>query len=68
MKRYKKYITKGVNEPISKIPFHSKAPIKRLSMLGINKIPQANTHLAVHFVDAKNKKIDDYRNVGIKKK
>lgn len=60
MKRYKKYITKGVNEPLSKVPFHSKAPIKRLSMLGKKNIPQANTHLAIHFVDAKNKKIDDY--------
>ena len=60
MKRFKKYITKGVNEPLSKIPFHSKAPIKRLSMLGKKKIPQANTHLAIHFVNAKNKKIDEY--------
>lgn len=60
MKRYKKYITKGVNEPLSKIPFHSKAPIKRLSMLGKKKIPDAKTHLAVHFVDAKNKKIKEY--------
>ena len=60
MKRYKKYITKGVNEPLSKVPFHSKAPIKRLSMLGKKKIPQANTHLAVQFVDAKNKKIGEY--------
>ena len=60
MKRYKKYITKGVNEPLSKVPFHSKAPIKRLLMLGKKEIPQANTHLAVHFVDGKNKKIDEY--------
>ena len=60
MKRYKKYITKGVNEPLSKIPFHSRAPIKRLSMLGKKKIPDAKTHLAVHFVDAKNKKIKEY--------
>lgn len=60
MKRYKKYITKGVNEPLSKVPFHSKAPIKRLSMLGKKNMPQANTHLAVHFVDARNKKIDEY--------
>ncbi len=60
MKRFKKYITKGVNEPLSKVPFHGKAPIKRISMLGEKKIPQANTHLAVHFVDAKNKKIDEY--------
>ena len=60
MKRYRKYITKGVNESLSKVPFHSKAPIKRLSMLGKKMIPQANTHLAVHFVNAKNKKIGEY--------
>ena len=60
MKHYKKYIVKGVNEPLSKVPFHSKVPIKRISMLGKNKIPQANTHLAIHFVNAKNKKIDEY--------
>lgn len=60
MRRYSKYITKGVSEPLSKVPFHSAAPIKRLAMLGKNKIPQANTHLAVHFVDAKNKKILEY--------
>ena len=60
MRRYSKYITKGVSEPLSQVPFHSAAPIKRLSMLGKNKIPQANTHLAVHFVDVKNKKIPEY--------
>jgi len=60
MRRYRKYITKGINEPLSKIPFHGKAPIKRLSMLGKKNIPQGNTHLAVHFVDADSKKIDEY--------
>ena len=60
MKRYRKYITKGIREPLYKVPFHGKASIKRLSMLGKNKIPQANTHLAVHFVNAKNKKIGNY--------
>lgn len=60
MKRFQKYITKGVSEPLSKVPFHGKAPIKRLSMLGKKKIPKANTHLAVHMVDAKHKKIDEY--------
>lgn len=60
MKRYKKYITHGTAESLSKVPFHSNAPIKRVSMLGKKSIPQANTHLAVHFVDAKNKKIGEY--------
>ena len=52
MKRYLKFIKKGVNEPLSKVPFHGKAPIKRLSMLSKNLIPQSDTHIAVHFVDA----------------
>lgn len=60
MKAYRKFITKGVNEPLQKIPFHGKAPIKRLSMLGKTSIPESKTHLAVHFVDASRKKIPEY--------
>jgi len=60
MKRYQKLIKKGVNEPLSKIPFHGKAPIKRLSMLSKKLIPKSNTHIAVHFVDSKKNKISDY--------
>lgn len=60
MKVYRKFITKGVNEPLQKIPFHGKAPIKRLLMLGKKSIPKSNTHLAVHFVDATGKKIPEY--------
>lgn len=60
MRHYRKFITKGISEPLSKVPFHTAAPIKRLAMLGKNNIPQANTHLAVHFVDVKNKKIPEY--------
>ncbi len=59
MKRYQKFIKKGVNEPLSKIPFHSKAPIKRLSMLSKKLIPKSSTHIAVHFVNSK-KKIPEY--------
>ncbi|PIW34749.1 MAG: 2-isopropylmalate synthase, partial [Nitrosopumilales archaeon CG15_BIG_FIL_POST_REV_8_21_14_020_33_23] len=33
MQKYKKYITKGIHEPLSKIPFHQKTSIKRISML-----------------------------------
>ncbi len=60
MKRYQKFIKKGVNEPLSKIPFHGKAPIKRLSMLSKKLIPKSNTHIAVHFINPKSKKIPDY--------
>jgi hypothetical protein len=63
MKRYQKFITKGVNEPLSKIPFHEKAPIKRRSMLSKKLIPESNTHIAVHFVNSKTKKNSDYSKV-----
>lgn len=59
MKRYQKFIKKGVNEPLSNVPFHSKAPIKRLSMLSKKLIPKSNTHVAVHFVNSK-KKMPEY--------
>ena len=60
MNRYKKFIKKGVNEQISKIPFHNYAPIKRLSMLSKKHFPSSNTHVAVHFVNAKHKKMSEY--------
>jgi hypothetical protein len=60
MKRYQKYIKKGVNEPLSKVPFHSKAPLKRLSMLNKKLIPESSTHIAVHFINPSQKKIPEY--------
>ncbi len=56
MKRYQKFIKKGFNEPLSKVPFHGKAPIKRLSMSSKKLIPKSNTHIAVHFINSKSKK------------
>jgi quercetin dioxygenase-like cupin family protein len=50
--KYQKFIKKGVIESLDKVPFHSQAPIKRLSMLNKTLIPQSDTHVAVHFVDA----------------
>ncbi len=52
MNKYQKFIKKGVIESLDKVPFHSEAPIKRLSMLNKTLIPQSDTHIAVHFVDA----------------
>lgn len=60
MSRYGKLIKKGINQPLSSVPFHSKAPIKRLSMLSKTLIPQAKTHIAVHFVSANGKSIPEY--------
>ncbi len=52
MNKYQKFIKKGVIESRDKVPFHGKAPIKRISMLNKSLIPQSDTHVAVHFVDA----------------
>lgn len=60
MRKYKKYITKGIHEPLSKIQFHKEAPIKRISMLSKKTIPESKIHAAVHFVDAIDKKISKY--------
>ena len=60
MNRYKKFIKKGVSEQISKIPFHNYAPMKRLSMLSKKRFPSSNTHVAIHFVNGKHKKMSEY--------
>ena len=59
MNKYQKFIKKGVDEPLESVPFHGKAPIKRLLMLGKSLVPQSDTHIAVHFVDA-SKKLPEY--------
>ncbi len=55
MEKYRKFIQSGIKESIDTIPFHKKAPIKRISMLNKSMIPESNTHVAVHFVDASRK-------------
>ena len=60
MNSYKKFIKKGVNERISKIPFHNYAPIKRLSMQSKKRFPNSNTHVAEDFVKGNHKKISEY--------
>jgi mannose-6-phosphate isomerase-like protein (cupin superfamily) len=58
--KYRKYITRGILEPIHKVPFHSKAPIKRTLMLGKNQPTPSKIHLAIHQVNARGKKIAPY--------
>jgi len=60
MLQYRKFIKKGIKQPLSQIPFHSKAPIKRISMMSKAIIPEAKMHIAVHFVKAKGKSIPEY--------
>lgn len=52
MNKYQDFIKKGIIEPLEQVTFHDKAPIKRLLMLGKSLVPQSDTHIAVHFVDA----------------
>ena len=51
MKKYEHLVRRGIEEPLEKVPFHDKAPLLRLSMLSNSILPEARTHVAVHFVD-----------------
>lgn len=59
MGQYQKFIKKGIPESLDTVPFHKNAPIRRLSMLSKTRIPESDTHIAVHFIDAL-KKIPNY--------
>ena len=50
MKKFQKYIKKGVVEPLENIPFHGKAPIKRLLMLDKASIPESSNYVSVHVI------------------
>lgn len=63
MASYQKFIKKGISESLSLVPFHSKAPIKRLSMSGKRLLPQTKTHIAVHFVNTRGKSIPEYSKI-----
>ena len=60
MNRYKKFIKKGINEPLSTVEFHTFAPIKRVSMLSKKIIPKSDTHIAIHVIDSAQKNMLDY--------
>lgn len=60
MKKFQKYIKRGKIEPLTKILFHGKAPIKRLLMLDKNSFPESDAHIAVHFIKNLPLKIPKY--------
>ena len=60
MNRYKKFIKKGIKEPLSTVEFHTFAPIKRISMLSKKIIPKSDTHIAIHFINGNHKKMSEY--------
>jgi len=60
MKKFQKYIKRGVVEPLENIPFHAKAPIKRLLMLNKDSIPESSTYISVHVIKDLPKELPKY--------
>jgi len=67
MNKYKQFIKKGVAHPLESVPFHHKAPLKRILMQDekacpdIKKtLPGSNFHIAVHIITKLPKKIPKY--------
>jgi len=49
--KFKKYILKGINQPLDKMPFHDKVPFTRKVMLDNKLVPESEYKIAVHFID-----------------
>jgi mannose-6-phosphate isomerase-like protein (cupin superfamily) len=67
MSTYKKFIKKGVVQPLEKVPFHHKAPLKRILMQSEDTFPDiktilpgSNFHIAAHIITKLPKKIPKY--------
>ena len=67
MKKYKKFIKRGIIQPLEKIPFHGKAPLKRILLQDYNTFPDiknilpgSNYHIAAHLITKLPKKIQPY--------
>ena len=61
------FIKKGLIQPLQNIPYHMKAPLKRLLMQNENTFPDfkdilpgSNFHIAVHIIKKLPKKIPKY--------
>lgn len=50
-KKYLKYIKRGIVQPLSTLPFHHKAPFRRLLMLNKEMVPNAVNYIAAHFIE-----------------
>lgn len=60
MKKFAKYIQKGINSPLQSIQFHGKAPLKRLLMFEKREIKEDGIRIAVHTIGKLPKKIPKY--------
>lgn len=66
-KKYKKFIRRGLIQPLQNIPFHHKGPLQRILMQDDktfpdlkNILPGSNYHIAVHIIKKLPKKIPSY--------
>jgi len=67
MKKSEIFIKKGLNQPLQNIPFHMKAPLRRILMQDDSTFPDykkilpgSNFHIAVHVISRLPKKVPDY--------
>jgi hypothetical protein len=60
MRKFKKYIAKGISESLEKVPSHGKAPFKRLVMLNNNLIANTKTFISVHLIKSLPKTFPSY--------
>lgn len=60
MSKFKKYIKKGVNESLENVPFHQKAPVKRLLMSNSKSMPGSDVSISIHLIKDLPSKIPDY--------
>jgi len=60
VRKFEKYVVKGVNEPLSAVPFHGHAPVDRLMMLNQDMIEDCDTRISVHMVNDLPDQVDSY--------
>ena len=67
MKKYQKFLRKGIIQPLQNIPFHHKGPLQRILMQDdttfpdlTSILPGSNYHIAVHIIKKLPKKVPPY--------
>jgi mannose-6-phosphate isomerase-like protein (cupin superfamily) len=66
-KKYMHLISKGLNQPLQNVPFHMKAPLKRILLQDHSTFPEgeglsegSDFHIAAHFISNLPKKVPAY--------
>ena len=60
MRKFAKYIQRGIESPLQNVKFHGKAPLKRFFMFERKKIKEKGVRIAVHTISKLPKKIPPY--------